>query len=343
MDKLEVQQRVSQFGEPLPLSKFDWDEYTNAFSSEECNLVLDFSDVDFCNFKTGADCTLYTGADCVFHTGANCTFKTSHNCNFETGSYCTFNTLFKCTFKTNDYCTFITGSNSKFKTGSYCTFNTGDRCIFVTKNECNFYTGSVCDFDTGYLCVFSVSYYCTFCTGINCVITRRDIFEVIKPPTGTRIQICPFYDMGYLVEIGDKFYLNGDESLGEHIIIDGMLSKVLSRKGDVLKVSNYGEELFVIKKGDIYSHGSTIKEAKESLIYKIGKRDKSAYDKFTLENVLSKEEAIKMYRVITGACEAGTRHFIENLTTVKDEYSVNEIIELTKGQYGNEQLVEFFK
>lgn len=50
-----------------------------------------------------------------------------------------------------------------------------------------------------------------------------------------------------------------------------------------------------------------------------------------------------MYRVITGACEAGTRNFVEGLSKRKKKYTVAEIIEQTKGQYGNDTFKEFFK
>ena len=55
------------------------------------------------------------------------------------------------------------------------------------------------------------------------------------------------------------------------------------------------------------------------------------------------EEAIRMYRVITGACEFGTKSFVESLSNVKDNYTVNEVLELTEGQYGNETLKSFLE
>jgi len=98
----------------------------------------------------------------------------------------------------------------------------------------------------------------------------------------------------------------------------------------------------LIKQGDIYSHGSTLKEAKDSLIYKIGDRDTTAYESMNLDTVLSKEDCIKMYITITGACSGGTKYFVDNQKEVKKEYKISEIIELTKGQFGNEKLNEFF-
>ena len=96
MTKQEVQKRVLQNGEMLPLDKFEWDEKTNTFSSNEDSLVLDFKDIDGCTFKTGSNCTFDTSSDCTFDTGSNCTFDTEYNCTFKTGSDCIFDTGNRC-------------------------------------------------------------------------------------------------------------------------------------------------------------------------------------------------------------------------------------------------------
>jgi hypothetical protein len=119
MTKKEVQQRVLQNGKPLSLDKFEWDEKTNTFSSNEDYLVLDFAGVD------------------------NCTFKTSFYCTFDTGSYCTF------------------------KTGSDCTFDTGFGCTFEAEE--------------------------------NCVVVRRDIYEVIELKSGQKIKLNECGIKGYQV------------------------------------------------------------------------------------------------------------------------------------------------
>ena len=102
MNKEQVQQRVLQNCKPLSLDKFEWDENTNTFSSSEDYLVLDFSGMNYCTFKTGSNCT--------FKTYSNCTFNTCYNCTFNTGSDCTFNT------------------------GSNCTFDTGSECVVVRRD-----------------------------------------------------------------------------------------------------------------------------------------------------------------------------------------------------------------
>ena len=67
------------------------------------------------------------------------------------------------------------------------------------------------------------------------------------------------------------------------------------------------------------------------------------YEDYTLDTVVTFEDAVKMYRVITGACEAGTRNFVQGLSKKKKKYTVSEIIKETQGQYGNDTFKEFFE
>ena len=133
---------------------------------------------------------------------------------------------------------------------------------------------------------------------------------------------------------------------GRYILVDGIFTEVISRKKDVWKVKRIGrsDEEYVVHGNGKYAHGKTIQEAKNDLLYKISSRDKSKYEHLKLTDSLSHEEAIEAYRVITGACSAGTRHFVENeLMVHKSEYTIAEIIEATKGKYGNDAFAEFFR
>ena len=339
MNKQEVQKRVLQNGKPLELDKFNWCEKTKTFSSIEENLVIDFNGIGNSTFKTGSCCNFYTGDNSTFKTGSCCNFYTGHGCTFDTGPCCNF--------YTGDNSTFKTGDNSTFDTGYYCTFKTGDNSTFKTGSCCNFYTGHGCTFKTGHGCTFKTGYYCTFETGSCCnfytgnnsVVIRRDIYQVIELERGKTTQLYPYEIKGYSI--------NGvcSETMQEVVVADDILSYVLDKKGNVYKVKNYGEEneSYLIKDGDIYSHGNTIKEARESLIYKIGNRDKSEYENLTLDSVLTKEEAIKCYRVITGACEKGVKYFVESQENIKDQYTVKEIIELTENNYLNNEFKRFIK
>lgn len=130
---------------------------------------------------------------------------------------------------------------------------------------------------------------------------------------------------------------------GKYIKVDGILSKVLSHKGNVWKVKNIGSNIitYIVTDGFNYAHGNTIKDARESLKYKISDRDTSQYDNLTLESELSMIEMAKCYRVITGACEHGVREFIKTQKT-KPKYKIKEIIDLTKNRFGNNSFSVFF-
>lgn len=341
---------VTKDGKPLDKSLYTWDEKTRTLSTTENNLVLDFSGLDNCAFKTGSICTFNTGHNCTFDTGWDCTFKTDYSCIFYTGSGCTFDTDWGCTFRTDSYCTFNTGHKCTFKTGLGCTFDTGDNCTFKTDWDCTFdtgynctfKTGSDCIFNTGYNCTFDTDAYCTFKTGSNCVIIRRDIFEVIKLAKDTTTQLAPCDISGY---VKNGYYYKNGKKRYKAIIADGILSEIIKQRGNVYKVKNHGQNeiTYLVKDGDIYSHGKTLKEAKESLIYKISNRDTTKYKDYTLDTKVSKKDAIQMYRCITGACEQGTRMFVESLENIPESLTVKEIIDITKGQYGNDEFRKFFR
>lgn len=144
----------------------------------------------------------------------------------------------------------------------------------------------------------------------------------------------------------DTWYTLYNSQFKECVYIDNIVSILLSKKKNIYKVINLGEtkESYIIKDGDVYSHGATIQEAKDDLIYKISNRDTSKYANYTYNTELTLKEAIEMYQVITGACENGTKYFVKNvLTDKKEKYTVKEVIELTIGQYNHDKLVEFFE
>ena len=71
-----------------------------------------------------------------------------------------------------------------------------------------------------------------------------------------------------------------------------------------------------------------------------------SYTEMTTDSTVTYEEAIVMYRIITGACRQGTQSFLDTLSEAikrKKSYTVGEIIELTKGQYGAESFRRFFE
>ena len=133
-----------------------------------------------------------------------------------------------------------------------------------------------------------------------------------------------------------------------YIKVDGIFSQLISRRGNVSVVRQIGEkkDAYLVTDGNgRWAHGDTIAEARKDLVYKISNRDKSVYESLTLDSELTFEECIQCYRVITGACAAGTRNYVENRLPKphKEKYTVREMIELTDGEYNSEKLREFFK
>ena len=132
-----------------------------------------------------------------------------------------------------------------------------------------------------------------------------------------------------------------------YIKVDGMFTVLDSHHGNVYKVHqlNSDKQLYLVTDGENHwSHGDTLQEARADLIYKINDRDTSTYKGLTLDDSLSFEEAIAAYRTITGACSPGTRDYIENRLPKphKTEYTIREIIKLTKGEYRAEVFKDFF-
>ena len=245
-----------------------------------------------------------------------------------------FNLISDCTFKTGSDCTFDTGSNCTFDTGSNCTFDTGSNCTFKT--------GYNCTFKTGYNCTFKTGYNCTFKTGYNCVIVRRDVFEVVISQNDS-IKLLPYEQKGYIIKKENETFYHFPNELDRIEIIDNIVYKVIQEKGNVLKVINNGEttESYIVSDGENFAHGKTIKEAKESLIYKISNRDTSEYSKLTIDSMIDFENAVKMYRKITGSCESQTKEFAEK-NKFEGNKSIKEIIKITKGQFNNDLLIKFF-
>lgn len=133
----------------------------------------------------------------------------------------------------------------------------------------------------------------------------------------------------------------------KYIKVDGIFSIVDNYHGNVYKVHQIGstKQMYVVGDGNgKWAHGNTIDEARKDLIYKISNRDKSAYENLKLDSILTFEEAIECYRVITGSCAVGTKDYVENRLPKphKEKYSIREMIELTKNEYQGKVFEEFF-
>jgi hypothetical protein len=123
---------------------------------------------------------------------------------------------------------------------------------------------------------------------------------------------------------------------------DRILARIVSQRGPVSRVVICGktEVSYLVTDGDAFSHGKTLDEARDGLLFKIGKRDPEEFKAWTLASVVTKRDAIRAYRTITGACESGVRYWMEQRNT-PENIKVEEIIKLTEGAYGNKAFKEF--
>lgn len=138
---------------------------------------------------------------------------------------------------------------------------------------------------------------------------------------------------------------NGDYVDGKYLFCDGILTHVKRKK----QIGNYTYYIGRIKgknviyDGENYAHCKSLKDGINDLEFKRAKeRGAEQYKGYTRDTVITYDDAITMYRIITGACKAGTEQFISSLREVKDKYTVREIIDITKGQYRAEVFRAFF-
>ena len=142
----------------------------------------------------------------------------------------------------------------------------------------------------------------------------------------------------------DTFYGLYNKEFREVIEVDGIRSLLVSTKGNVQKVvlNEDFEPSYIFTKDGISAHGKSVKQAYRDWLFKQSDRDVSKYGNLEPEEKHNVAFWYECYRTITGACALGTEHFIEQNKDRK-EATLREVIELTKGQYGHNTFVEFFK
>lgn len=137
----------------------------------------------------------------------------------------------------------------------------------------------------------------------------------------------------------------GDYAPGRYLFADGILTQISKKKTfggyDVYVGKIKGRN--VVSDGTYYAHCDKIRDGIEDLRFKGSEARRSEqYRGLPLDSELTPDEAITMYRVITGACRQGTQAFVDSLGKLKELYSIGEIIALTEGQYGAGQFKQFF-
>jgi hypothetical protein len=117
---------------------------------------------------------------------------------------------------------------------------------------------------------------------------------------------------------------------------DGVFAYVLKTTKGVKKVrTENGDVLYILGDGQgNFAHGKTIKEARAELVYKV-----TAKFDGTLPESAAGAEWVAIYRAATGACAAGCKDFVETRSLdLAATYTMAQVLELTRGQYGSEKL-----
>ena len=139
---------------------------------------------------------------------------------------------------------------------------------------------------------------------------------------------------------------DGDYVEGRYLFADGILTHVRKRRvmaGYMLYVGKIKGKN-VISDGVHYAHCDNIRAGIADLLFKAAKdRGADQYKGMSLDTELTVEEAVTMYRVITGACRQGSENFVNGIKDRKEKYTIRECIEITKGQYNAERFAEFFE
>ena len=139
---------------------------------------------------------------------------------------------------------------------------------------------------------------------------------------------------------------DGDYVEGRYLYADGILTHVRGRK----TVNGYTFYIGKIKgknvvsDGTHYAHCDKLRDGIADLMFKTAAdRGADQYRGISMDKELTIEEAVTMYRIITGACKQGSEAFVNSLKEPKEKYTVRECIEITRGQYGHEAFAKFFE
>jgi hypothetical protein len=137
-------------------------------------------------------------------------------------------------------------------------------------------------------------------------------------------------------------------------VIDGytMLIESFKRRGEVTisKARYFGggpieklKQCFIAELGGHSAHGKTAQEAVRDLNFKV-LQETADLSEIVQQVKSSGKVTVDQYRLLTGACAAGVKHFLESKGISPDTESLplKEVIAMTQGAYGGEKMKELF-
>ncbi len=133
---------------------------------------------------------------------------------------------------------------------------------------------------------------------------------------------------------------------GFYIYADGQIFHYTGRSHNVGDYTVYVGKIpgqILVSDGELWAHCKTAREGISDILFKRGKdRGADQYRNVDLDTPRTVDELMTMYRVITGACRAGTEAFVRSIKDLKETYSIREAMDITKGQYNSDAFTRFF-
>jgi hypothetical protein len=156
---------------------------------------------------------------------------------------------------------------------------------------------------------------------------KNQVFEVVTVDGIRMLVLDTSQKLGYTVTTGITYSANRWE--------DYEICNKKVRLSDIPRI-------VVVERDGVFSHGKTIEQAIKDFRYKIGSRDTKDYEYLCKEKgAVDTDVFVKAYRAVTGACETGTKMFMERLAGLKDKYTVAEALTLLRAH--NAYRVDMFE
>lgn len=138
---------------------------------------------------------------------------------------------------------------------------------------------------------------------------------------------------------------NGSYVPGKYLYVDNALIHVKEEKVIqdytvyIGKISNKN----VVSDGKHYVICNLIKDGIADILFERAKeRGLEQYKELTLNSVLPLTDIVIIYRIITNSCKQEAQNFISNIKDTSRNYSIGEVIQLAKNQYGTKKFASFF-
>ena len=140
---------------------------------------------------------------------------------------------------------------------------------------------------------------------------------------------------------------DGDYVNKRYVYADGILTHVRGCKkiGDYIVYIGKIKGRNVVSDGEVYAHCDKLSDGIQDIAFKRAKnRGAEQYRGLDLDTEMPIDDAVTMYRIITGACRQGSQAFVDSLGDKrKERYTIREMIELTRGQFGADHFAEFWE